>query len=143
MVVDLPNIIIPPKTEIHIDVGYDNDQEDFFIRSVELGISPLDITKLEIISQKGVSIDITPSKSHADERPGIAGTFLTKGSRVSITVKNPTEKDEKLVGFLDGHGISTSLPLDKETKSKLYRLFDECLISAKNIQHYIKQSILL
>jgi hypothetical protein len=143
MIIDLPNVIVPPGTELHIDVGYDNDQEDFFVRSVELGQSPLDITKLDIISPKGISIDILPSKIHTDEKLRIAGTFLTKGSRVSIAVKNPTEKDERLVGYLDGHGIPTSLPLDKETKARLYRLFDECLISAKNIQHYIKQSILL
>jgi hypothetical protein len=143
MIVELPALIVPPGVEMRVDVGYDNDREDFFINNVELGKSELEVTKLEIINPRGLPIDILPigPRNEKTFKLRIAGTFLTKGSRVILTVKNPTTNDIKIKGFLGGHGIPTNLPFDPATKARLYRAFCEHIASAKNILHYLKESI--
>jgi len=143
MIVELPALVVPPGVEMHIDVGYDSDREDFFISGIELGKNALEVTKLQVISPRGLPIDILPSVSrNSPINLNIAGTFLTKGSRVILTVKNPTKEDIKIEGFLNGHGIPAALPFDPATKAHLYRLFSEKILSARNILHHIKESFL-
>jgi hypothetical protein len=150
MIVELPALIVPPGVEMHIDVGYDNDREDFFISAVELGKNALEVTKLQIISPKGLPIDIlsygskgtSVDRSHPTD-PTIMGTFLTKGSRVALIIKNPTKEDVKIEGFLNGYGIPSSLPFDPETKARIYRAFSKHIDSVKNIFHFLKESIFL
>lgn len=139
MKVFLPNIIVPPGIEMHVDVPFDGDACDFFVNGVELAESALVVMNLDVIDPKGISIALFP---YAKDNKSYLGTFLTKGSRVSLKVKNPTDSDIRIDGFLKGHAISSVLPFDLETKAKLLRMFDECIITARNIQYHIKQSFM-